>query len=446
MADVPIHSNAYRVRRALNWLPLGLTYAAFYMGRYNLNVVKPVIGEKYHLNELQLGGLATVGFWTYALSVMFNGPLADRFGGKKAILLGSLGVMALNAAIGMLFFGGFSGNVLFALTALYAINSYFQSFGALSVVKVNAPWFHVRERGVFSGLFGIMISLGYTLAFALGARILKVFGLDHFYMVFLVPAALTGVMFLVDLAVVRDRPSDSGHPDFDTGEAASTDEGPVKVGEILRKVLAHPILRTIAVAEFCTGVVRQGLMFNFVSYLKVVHKVLPSDSLIEHIGSGLTAAGILGGLIAGFLSDRVFGSRRPPVALIFYVLQIPALLLLQYAPTPGVAGFMVAFSCTWIFGVHGMLSGAASVDFGGKRAAATAAGLLDGIAYVGSGCATWGVGYVLKHYGWDYWTWSIIPFSFAGIYLMSRVWHAQAHAPTPQPASPPPSLDPKVAA
>jgi OPA family glycerol-3-phosphate transporter-like MFS transporter len=43
---------------------------------------------------------------------------------------------------------------------LNALNMYFQSFGAVSIVKVNAPWFHVRERGVLGGLFGILISLG----------------------------------------------------------------------------------------------------------------------------------------------------------------------------------------------------------------------------------------------------------------------------------------------
>ncbi len=30
------HSDAYRKRRVMNWLPLGLTYAFLYMGRYNL--------------------------------------------------------------------------------------------------------------------------------------------------------------------------------------------------------------------------------------------------------------------------------------------------------------------------------------------------------------------------------------------------------------------------
>ena len=52
-----------------------------------------------------------------------------------------------------------------ALTLLFALNMYFQSFGAVSIVKVNASWFHLRERGTFGGIFGILISLGLYFAF-----------------------------------------------------------------------------------------------------------------------------------------------------------------------------------------------------------------------------------------------------------------------------------------
>ncbi|MEM7516619.1 MAG: hypothetical protein AAF368_06825, partial [Planctomycetota bacterium] len=38
------HSEAFRKRRVQNWLPLGLTYAFLYMGRYNLTVAKNTLG------------------------------------------------------------------------------------------------------------------------------------------------------------------------------------------------------------------------------------------------------------------------------------------------------------------------------------------------------------------------------------------------------------------
>src|SRR5689334_11454733 len=150
--EKPVHSKEYRSRRFRNWFPLGLTYATFYMGRYNLNAASSTIMKTFGFTKAEFGVIATAGFWTYALAVMFNGPLADRIGGKRAILFGAAGAAVLNLVIGLLFLSGWQTKVLVGMALLYAVNQYFQSFGALSVVKVNAPWFHVRERGVFGGI------------------------------------------------------------------------------------------------------------------------------------------------------------------------------------------------------------------------------------------------------------------------------------------------------
>ena len=53
-----------------------------------------------------------------------------------------------------------NASLRFWFCVLYGANMYFQSFGAVAVVKVNAPWFHVRERGGFGGIFGTMIASG----------------------------------------------------------------------------------------------------------------------------------------------------------------------------------------------------------------------------------------------------------------------------------------------
>ncbi len=51
---------------------------------------------------------------------------------------------------------------------------YFQSYGAVSIIKVKAHWFHVRERGVFGAIFGTLISLGVYFAFDWGQAIIDV--------------------------------------------------------------------------------------------------------------------------------------------------------------------------------------------------------------------------------------------------------------------------------
>ena len=134
--------------------------------------------------------------------------------------------------------------------------------------------------------------------------------------------------------------------------------------------------------------------------------------------------GICGGLLCGYLSDHLFQSRRPPVAFLFYLGQIASLLALGMTRNPQIAAFLIGFSCMWIFGVHGMLSGTASMDFGGTKAAATVTGLLDGIQYVASGMTGVFLGGILDKYGWGCWTYMIIPFSMIGAILMTTLWNA----------------------
>jgi OPA family glycerol-3-phosphate transporter-like MFS transporter len=189
MSNPVQHSPAYRWRRFQNWFPLGLTYATFYMGRYNLNVSSKTMMDYFHLTKGEFGTIATAGFWTYAVSVIFNGPLADRIGGRKAILIGALGAGTLNLAVGLMFFNGWTAHVLWNMSWLWSLNMYFQSFGALSVVKVNSTWFHVHERGIFGGIFGIMISSGYFLATTIGSVLLATFA--NWNVIWFVPAAAT---------------------------------------------------------------------------------------------------------------------------------------------------------------------------------------------------------------------------------------------------------------
>ena len=445
----PTHSRSFRVRRVLNWAPLGVTYATLYMGRYNFNVVKNDIGAWYHLDKAEMGLIATAGFWTYGLSVALNGPLADRFGGRKAILLGSAGAALLNLLVGLMFLTGHTTRLLVGMSLLWSVNMYFQSFGALSVVKVNSTWFHLRERGVFGGIFGIMISSGYFLATSVGGWLLANF---HWTAVWFVPSGAIAIMFLVDLALVRDRPSHAGQPDFDTGDgshAEEADETPLSVAELAARVFRNPIVVALIGAEFCTGFVRQGVMLYFTEYLAEVYHLDKKASLYWWTGVAFMLGGIFGGLLCGWMSDRLFQSRRPPVAFLFYLAQVFMLCVLGAAlgrgTLAGQVGAVIALGLTamFIFGVHGMLSGTASMDFGGRKAAATVAGALDGVQYIGSGLTGFGLGSILKNYGWDgiatahhqpahAWVWAgtIIPFSLAGALIMTRLWNAK---PSSQP-------------
>ena len=421
MSDAPRHPPQFRLRRFANWFPLGLTYASLYMGRYNFNVYRDHARELHGLSDSQVGTIATAGFWVYAASLLVNGPLAERIGGRRAILVGVAGACVCNLAIALFLRGPATDeNVVACLSVLYGANMYFQSFGAISVVKVNSAWFHWRERGLIGGVFGSMISLGYYLALGIGGL---VYARLPLWALFLVPAIVLGGMLAVDALLVRDSPGHAGQGDFDTGDDDAGVKLPLR--EVVGRVLGHHVLRILAVAELCTGVVRQGLLLYSGSFLRQVHGVSETATPVQYqiASMGITVGGICGALLCGILSDKVFGSRRAPVAFIFYIGQIVALTALGLAHSSYVAVGLIGLCCMWIFGVHGMLSGTASMDFGGRRAAATAAGLLDGVQYLGSGLVGFGLGALLDRYGWAIWPYALLPFCAAGGLLTLLLWN-----------------------
>src|SRR3954466_14081101 len=167
------HGPWFLSRRFINWFPLGMTYAFLYMGRYNLTVAKNALGSL--MSNEEFGLIFAAGTVTYALSFLVNGPLVDRIGGKKGILIAAIGAAAANIGLGVITWLVLTGRLHIRLVGIfsvvYALNMYFQSYGAVSIIKVKANWFHVRERGVFGAIFGTLISFGVFFAFDWGPAV-----------------------------------------------------------------------------------------------------------------------------------------------------------------------------------------------------------------------------------------------------------------------------------
>jgi MFS family permease len=89
------------VRRFLNWFPMGLTYALLYMGRYNLTVAKTSLGKTQLMTKEDFGLIFGAGTIVYAIAFLVNGPLVDRLGGRKGMLISSFGAASANIAMGL---------------------------------------------------------------------------------------------------------------------------------------------------------------------------------------------------------------------------------------------------------------------------------------------------------------------------------------------------------
>jgi OPA family glycerol-3-phosphate transporter-like MFS transporter len=212
---------------------------------------------------------------------------------------------------------------------------------------------------------------------------------------------------------------------------------------------------TIAGIEFCSGFLRQAIMQWGRTYAKHTDAALGlmESFVFDHWGLLLCVAGILGGTVAGIISDRVFQSRRGPVAgLLYATMAVSAVVLTFTYATPAV-GWIVIFMSMAVIGVHGMLSGTASMDFGGKKNVGVAVGIIDGFVYAGTAfmAITYGLilpaeeldpatgeiaGATLDPANWLPWPVAMIPMAVIGFVLATRVWNAKPK-PKTQPAQAP---------
>lgn len=419
------HSREFRARRARNWLVLGFTYASMYMGRYNLSFANKSLSDAYGWDKVDIGWIITSGLSIYGFSAIFNGPIADRIGGRRAMLIGALGTVVFNFLFGLGAYLGFLGTgqfLLYYFMSVWALNSYFQSYSALALIKVNAGWFHVSERGVFSSIFGSMIQSGRALIYAIGGLLVAYL---PWQWVFFVPSGIVAAMAFMTYLHVRNEPADVGLSSLDVQDASSGDKNAVGLAYVAKKVFTNPVTITIAAAEFCTGLVRHGFEQWFPRYMIEAQHMSLTSGVFQKGALAVLLAGIAGAFFAGTFSDWVFKSRRTPVAFIGYCLQIACLSVVWLAPSLNwiIAAFVVNSFAISV--VHSMLSGTASMDFGGKKAAGTAAGLFDGMQYVGGSVVGVGMGYLLKHFGWAAWGPSMVGFSVAGAVLMLLVWNAR---------------------
>ncbi|MBI4700202.1 MAG: MFS transporter [Deltaproteobacteria bacterium] len=447
----------YRSRRVQNWVLLGLLYALFYMTRYNYTAVNPHIAEILGWKNTELGVFETVMPLVYGLSVFFNGPLADRVGGKRAFLFGGLGVFVMNVVFGCsaLFVErpavwagtgqaravvepavlglGLSGGALLALMAtVWGINGYFQSFGALAIVKVNAQWFHMRERGTFSGIFGVLIRLGLWLGFSISPLLIGLRG-GLWQWAFWIPAVCVLLFVLLNWRLMENAPTDAGFAGIDTGDEAAPDDGkPVKTADVLRKVFTSKAAWMIAVCSMMIGLVRRSVVDAWYPKYFADMFGVPKASLgtflpYQVTSTGIALLGILGGFAFGISSDRIYKGRRAPVIVYGFAgmaLMLVALGLVHRAALgPWATMVCLVLLSFCVNGAHGMVGGAASMDFGGRKAAATAAGLFDGMQYLAAAVVGVGVGRIVDNWGWGVWMWAPIPFAVIGVLVMAQLWN-----------------------
>ena len=414
-----LYTTRFRLRRLRNWLPMGLAYCAFYCARYNIAAANtPTIESEADFPASAVAGALSLAFWAYAATSPFSGAFADRRGGRGALLLACTGSAAANvlaAAASRLL--AFDNDLRVpVVVGLFAVNVVAQGFGTSAVVRVNAGWYGPRERGVFGGIFSVMVTSGYYAALGGGTWVATHMGLEG---LFLLPAAMLAVAAVLIAVWSADEPE----PEWNVA-AATAGRGVPAEGErsallgaeagnggtygVAGAPLATPPPREAASSAlpgrqlasdgvflcYCVAIfflcwVRDGLISWLFGFLEARRgePLDPASSAL--VGGGVAIGGFVGGVIAGGASDYCFrGSRSRPILGLF-IGQLAAIgALYQFGGVGSAAGDALNLFVTSFFvcGNYALLSYTVPSDLEGE-VVATAAGIMTAAGYVASGLA-----------------------------------------------------------
>ena len=420
---------------AVTWL----AYAGYYLTRKGLSIAKvelkqpEVMGLSTETLSLIDGGYLVA----YAGGQFLWGILGDRVGTRAVVLVGMAGSIAV--AVGM----GLSGSAL-ALGVLFALQGICQSSGWAPLAKNIGEFFSRRVRGRVMGVWCSNFALGGMIAAVVaglatswggvavpipewlgGPRVLP----EPWRMAFFVPAALLSVIWVVFWLLQANRPEDVGlpSPERDRGESESvilagetTADEPEGSWHTVLEVLSSPIVLLLAFVYLFVKPLRYLLMFWAPVYLN------------ERLGTGTAESGILGSLFdlagplgifaGGWASDRLCGARRFPVIASTLLLGGLALALLPLVPaTRWSLGAMLFVIGGLVYIPDSLVSGAAAIDFGTRRGASTAAGVINGVGSLGAIVGGTLPGFVKQLTGSATTPWNSIFLALAGGLVLAAV-------------------------
>jgi OPA family glycerol-3-phosphate transporter-like MFS transporter/OPA family sugar phosphate sensor protein UhpC-like MFS transporter len=413
-------------------------YAIFYFVRANFAMAMPGMQDKLGFTKETLGKFLTIGDVLYGISKFVNGLMADRANPRFFMALGLLLSGVIN-----LFLGFASLPLTFGILIIF--NGWFQGMGFPPVARVLSHWFSPGERGTMWGLWNTSHQVGAFGILVLGGYLAQYYGWRY---VFFVPGIIAIGVSLFIVARLRDTPGSLGLPPVEAfrgerrpepvdglpaEELVEDAEPPVEDFRsiVIGRVFSNPYIWLVCFANFFVYVIRYVFMKWAPMYLHEVKGV-------ELATSGWTVgffeiAGLVGSLLAGWITDRWFGSRRAPVCVFYMLATGLVIYLLWQLPAGTAVGHVNVY--IWLVGFFDygpqFLVGVMMADMATKQAAATAIGLSGFFGYMSGLVSGWGMGWILQHQGWDGGFRMLVGCAILGAAFFACCWNATAWHATP---------------
>ena len=394
-------TSIYKSLRNKTFWGVTIAYSLYYVCRTSISIFKQPLIDGGFLTEGQLGLIGSSFMFVYAIGKCLNGFIADYCNIRRFMATGlfiSALVNLIMASLG--FFREMLPSILiFILFAiLWGMNGLVQSMGSAPGVISLSRWFPLSKRGSYYSLFSISPDIGKGLSYLLLGVGCGAVGWQFGFLAASV-AGLVGAALI--LFTVSDTPESKGLPSVQelSGEQVTrTDKKPTK--ELQKMVFRHPGVWVIAISSAFLYITKFAVDGWGVLFLQKERGLSLGDANIVLACS--TAFSIVGTILAGWLSDKVFKGSRVKPAILAGVTCAASLFFFLFVGGEFVMNiFYVSLFALSMGVLYCVVAGLMAVDIVPRKATGAALGIVGIFSYVATGLQEITSGYLIQYNSTD---------------------------------------------
>lgn len=369
-------------------------YLFFYTGRQTFGFAIPGLQKEFGLSKETLGWASSSLLWCYAIGQAINGNLADKFGGRRVMSSGAILSCIANWVVS--FATGFK-----SIAIPWGVNGYFQALGWAPGSRLLANWWGSHERGKVFGFYTFAAGCASILSYLTSLIVIDTYHLGWRW-IFRLPVLLMLVGGITFYLVSRERPQDMGFEPLPESAVGGADkEGFTGESESslerYKAVLKNWRLIVAGLSVGFENAARYGLLVWVPVHFLGKNWAHATSTAInpKWISIALPIGMAIGALSNGWISDRLFGSKRYKAIMLYMFIGGLTSLWMYTLPGQSMISIPAVFLCG--FFVYGPQSSfwALCPDLVGARRAGTATGVMNFFSYLFAGLGEPIIGHIM---------------------------------------------------
>ena len=389
----------YKALRNKTFWGVTVAYSLYYVCRMSLSVVKQPLIDEGVLSAGQLGLIGSALLFVYAVGKFMNGFIADYCNIRRFMATGLCVSALVNLIMGVLGFmqgaAGLSTVLIFiSFAVLWGINGWIQSMGSPPGVISLSRWFPHSKRGTYYSIFSSTPYVGEFLSFIMTGVIVGALGWEAGFVI----AALAGLIgSVVILMFVSDTPESKGLPSvYELSGEQMRREDSMPTRELQKLVVKHPGIWIIALSSAFIYITKYAIAGWGVLFLQKARNFSLEDA--TQIIAFSAAFGIVGTVLAGWLSDKMFKGDRVKPAVLSGMLSLVSLALFLFTEGGYIANIVYVSIFSLAVGVlYCIVAGLMAVDIVPRKATGAALGVVGISSYVAAGLQDITSGYLIQY-------------------------------------------------